>query len=461
MKNDKILIIEDEPEMLNTLEEILRDSSMEIASEQVSEKALNRLNKENFDLIITDIKMKGADGMQLLKASKEVDPDLPVILITAYPEVNSAINALRQGAFDYLIKPFDPDELRLSARRALNDRRMKRENRLLKRHLEHEYQTRDFIGQSLLAKELIKQVNHVAKIPANVLVTGESGTGKELIARLMHSLSDSKGSFVPIDCGAIPASLIEGELFGHEKGAYTGAGTTVPGLFEFAKDGTVFLDEVCELPLEMQTKLLRVIEEKRIRRVGGREFIDVNARIIAATNRKIKEEVEQGRFREDLYFRINVIHMHIPPLRERKEDITLIVDYYVKKFSRDFNKPIKGLNNDVWDIIFRYDWPGNIRELQNIIKRAIIFSEDGFIKAENLPENITVIGTYYGGNNGDFFSSKKKEVREFEKKYFSRLLKRFKGNVNMAASEAKVPLGTVYRLLKKLEIDPLKFRNFT
>lgn len=458
MRRDRVLIVEDEPEMLDTLEEILQDLSIEIIAEEFSKDAVNRLNKESLDLVVTDIKMGEIDGFQLLKTAKEMDPDLPVILITAYPEIDSAVNALRQGAFDYLIKPFSPDEFRLSVNRALNERRLRRENRLLKRHLQHEYQSRDFIGECISIKELTRQVNQVAVTPANILITGESGTGKELIARMSHTLSNRNGNFVPIDCAAIPASLMEGELFGHEKGAYTGATTTVPGLFEFAKDGTIFLDEVCELPLEMQTKLLRVIEEKRTRRVGGREFIEVDARIIAATNRNISEEVKQARFREDLFYRLNVIHLHIPPLRERKEDIPLIIDYYIRQFSGDFKKLVSRISNEALDVILRYDWPGNVRELQNIIKRAIIFAEDGIIKTDNLPEGLIMLDTLYSGNNGDFFSVRQEEVKKFERDYFVKLLKRFNGNVNMTATEAKVPLGTAYRLLKKLQIDPLKFR---
>lgn len=459
MDKERVLLIEDEPEMLNTLREILEEGSLQIVSEQAAENALQRLEREPFDLIVTDIKMGRIDGIQVLNRAREVDSDLPVILITAYPEINSAVNALRQGAFDYLIKPFEPDELRLSVMRALQGRRLRKENRLLKRHFQHEYKVREFIGRSAPIKELLRQLELIAKTSTTVLITGESGTGKELVARVIHDLSHCPGNFVPIDCAAIPASLIEGELFGYERGAYTGAVTSMPGLFELADDGTIFLDEICELPLELQTKLLRVIEEKKFRRLGARTLREVKCRIIAATNRDIQQEVREGRFREDLYFRLHVVHFQIPPLRERKEDISLLVEYYLKKYSSQLEKPISKVSKEVWELFLDYPWPGNVRELQNVIKRALIFCEDEVIKLEDLPEEMFDSNWTPKFTQGNFFSLRQEVIENFEKEYFVNLLKKFRGNVNLVAKEAKVPLGTVYRILKKLDISPLQFRE--
>lgn len=458
-RNEKVIIVDDEPEMCRTIEEILLEMSVRVVSEQDPEQALKRIRTEDFDLVITDIKMGDIDGIHLLKSARDKDPELPVILITAYPDIETAVTALRHGAFDYLTKPFHPDELRLTAKRALEERRLRRENRLLRMHLQHKYRPKEFIGNSFMVRELLGQVKRIAAVPANVLITGESGTGKELIAQMIHDLSNYEGNFVPIDCGAISASLIESELFGYEKGAYTGAVSTTPGLFEFAKEGTVFLDEICELPLGLQTKLLRLIEDGRVRHVGGREFIPVNARIIAATNRDVQEEVRQRRFREDLYFRLNVVHLCIPPLRHRREDITLLVNYFIKQFSRDFNKGITGITDEAMDIILKYNWPGNIRELQNVIKRTVIFAEGGFVCEKDLPESLLSIDSTVIKTGEGFFSHRQEEILKFEKEYFVNLMDKFKGDVSKVAFEANIPLGTAYRLFKKHNIDASKFRD--
>lgn len=458
-RNEKIIVVDDEPEMLKVIEEILQSLSVKIVSTENSEEAVKRIRREDFDLLITDIKMSGLDGIQLLKTARDNDQDLPVILITAYPEMETAVAALRQGAFDYLTKPFHPDELRLTAKRALEERRLKRENRLLTRHLQHQYQPKDFIGNSGPIKELIEQVRRIALVPANVLITGESGTGKELIARMVHEMSNCKGNFVPIDCAAISASLMESELFGYEKGAYTGALSTTPGLFEFAKEGTVFLDEICELPLELQTKLLRLIEDGRVRHVGGREFIPVNARIVAATNREVQQEVKERRFREDLYFRLNVIHLHIPPLRQRREDITLLINYFIQQFSRDCHRSITGITDEARDVMLGYRWPGNVRELQNTLKHAVVFATGELIQEKDLPESFLSIDTATVEEGEGFFSQRQEQMLKFEKEYFTGLLDKFKGDVSKVAAEANVPLGTAYRLLKKHNLDPAQFRT--
>ena len=310
----RVLIVDDEPDMLSTCKAALSGEEVSVALEDKAARALEKIQKEDFDLIVADIKMPGLSGIELLKASRKADPDILVILMTAYPEVESAVEALRAGALDYLTKPLQPEDLRLRVRRALEEGRLKEENRLLARHVGKDYAAAGVIGRSPLIQKVLEIADKVAPTSASILILGESGTGKELIARRIHALSGRKGHFVPVDCGAIPEHLLENELFGHERGAYTDASSSTAGLLEFAHQGTFFMDEVCELPPALQAKLLRVLQERQFRRVGGNQLRGADVRVVAATNRDIERGAKAGRFREDLYYMLDVGGLNIHSL---------------------------------------------------------------------------------------------------------------------------------------------------
>lgn len=454
----KILIVDDEPDMLSTCKEAVSDENIIVALETDAEEALQKLRSENFDLLVTDVKMPKGDGIDLLKAAKTSDPELPVIIMTAYPEVESAVAALRAGALDYFIKPFHPEDFRLKVRRALEEKRLRAENKLLVRHVGKTYLPDEIIGQSQSLRKVLELVDRVASTTADVLILGESGTGKELIARRLHTLSGRKGHFVPLDCGAIPENLMENELFGHEKGAYTDATSSTPGLLEFAHEGTFFLDEVCELPLSLQAKLLRTFQERQFRRVGGKEFHTVNIRIVAATNKDIQKEVKEGRFREDLYYRLNVVAIGIPPLRERREDIQLLTEHYVSKISREMGKNITFVENEAHEIFSHYSWTGNVRELVNVLRRAIIFCEGNVIKPSDLPEFLMDESISPDGGEENFYSLKKKQIQSFEKEYFESLLQKHHGDAAASAKAAGLPLSNFYWHLKKHQLKPQSFK---
>lgn len=446
----RVLIVDDEPDMLSTCKASLPNFSVEI--EQKPLLALKLLREQAFDLLVTDIKMPVVSGLQLLKSAKEIDPELPVILMTAYPEVETAVGAIRNGAFDYVIKPFHPEDFETKVKNALQASCLKKENRLLARQVTRVSRSHEIIGESDAVKKMLELADKVSSTAANVLILGESGTGKELIARRIHGHSGVNGHFVPIDCGAIPENLLESEIFGHEKGAFTDAVTTNPGLLEFANHGTLFLDEICELPLSLQAKLLRALQERQFRRIGAREVINVELRILAASNRDIQKEVKEGRFREDLYYRLNVIAIHVPPLRERRDDIPLLVRNYLPRFSTEMNKNISNISEDGLEILSFYSWPGNIRELQNVLRKAIIACEKETLTAEDIPHFVVECQTMEEEREKNFSKLKKKQIASFEKEYFETLLKQHKGNAKSAADAAGLPLSNLYWYLKKHNI---------
>lgn len=460
MKNHKILIVDDEPDMLSTCKAALSRDGISITLESNSPQALKRLERGSFDLIVADIKMPDLTGTELLKAAKAIDPDLPVILMTAYPEVETAVEALRAGALDYLIKPIHPEELKLKVERSLEERHLRAENKLLSGNLEKNYKLVDIIGRSERMRQILELVDKVAATPADVLILGESGTGKELIARMLHNKSRKAGRFVPVDCGAIPENLLENELFGHERGAYTDATTGTPGLLEFAHRGTFFLDEVCDLPLSLQAKFMRALQEREFRRIGGNDLIPVDVRVIAATNKDVLQEVNEGRFREELYYRLNVFSIHLPPLRERADDIPLLVKHYLPRFSREMNKSINSMEDEALEILIHYPWPGNIRELQNVLKKAIILCGGNTLKAGDLPDFLVTTPSSSGNRPSDgFFEFKNKRLHAFEKEYFESLLAKFHGDVKSSAQASSLPLSSFYWYLKKHEIKPEAFRS--
>jgi len=379
-----ILVVDDERSMREILEIFLKKEGYDVTTAEDGKTALDAFKKDIFDLVITDLKMPKASGIDLLKSIKDISPDTVVVIITAFGTTESAVEAIKLGAFDYIQKPFKMDEISLVVNNALEKRKLKEEVSILKGQVEGP-SIENIIGQSQAILEVFSLIRKFASSDANVLITGESGTGKELVARAIHALSPRReGHFVAVNCAAIPEGLLESELFGYMKGAFTGANSNKKGLIEIADKGTLFLDEISEMPLSLQAKILRVIEDRTIRRVGGISDIRVDARIISATNRDIESLMMEGGFREDLYYRLNVLSINVPPLRERKEDIPLLAEYFLKRFSA--NK--KRFSEDAIEMLKDYHWKGNVRELENIIERIALLCESDIISPEHIPEEI-------------------------------------------------------------------------
>jgi two-component system, NtrC family, response regulator PilR len=382
----RILVVDDERSMRELLLIVLRREGHEVRLAEDGPSAVAEMEREPVDLLISDIKMPGMSGVEVLREAKRIDPDMVGIMVTAYASTESAVEALRLGAYDYLTKPFDVEELKAKVRNALERRTLRRENVLLKRALRSSSAFSNIIGRSKAMQDVFDLVETVAPTNSTILVTGESGTGKELVARAVHTNSLRRDqAFVALNCGALPETLLESELFGHVRGAFTGAATTKKGLLEAAERGTVFLDEISEMSPMMQVKLLRVLQERRFRRVGGTDEVSADIRIIAATNRDLARAVADGSFREDLYYRINVIPIHLPPLRERREDITPLAEHFVAKFREQMGKTVGGLTPEALRWLESADWPGNVRQLENVIERAVALERGPLIQTSSLP----------------------------------------------------------------------------
>jgi two-component system response regulator PilR (NtrC family) len=372
MTKQKILVVDDEKSMCDFLEIMLNKEGYEVASTTSGEKALELLENNLYSMVLTDVKMPGVDGFEVLRKTKEVSPDTVVIMITAYGSPEGAVTAIKEGAYDYITKPFRVEEVKLTIKKSLERSTLIKENIRLRQAVEDRYKFWNLIGKSPKMQRVYELVEKVSQTKANVLITGESGTGKELVAKAVHFNSARKDrSFVTLNCGAIPENLLESELFGHMKGSFTGAIANKRGLLEMAEGGTLFMDEIGELPLPLQVKLLRVIQEREFKRVGGTEDIKVDVRIISASNQDLQQKVAHSSFREDLFYRLNVIQIKIPPLRERKEDIPLLVNHFVRKYSADTGKEIEGISPEALELLLGYNFPGNVRELENMIERSI------------------------------------------------------------------------------------------
>jgi len=383
---ETILIVDDEKNYLIVLEELLGSEGYEVIAVDNSMEALEHIGNPDLDLVITDMKMPGISGMELLEEIKKINFELPVIVMTAYGTIEMAVDAMKKNAYDYITKPFRNEELKLTIKKALEKYRLVKENRLLSEALSDKYRFGNIIGKSKPMIEIYDLISKVSRSRASVMITGPSGTGKELIANAIHYNSPRKDRpFISINCGALTETLLESELFGHEKGSFTGAVAMKKGRFELADGGTLFLDEVGEMPPPLQVKLLRVLQEMEFERVGGTKTIKVDVRILSASNRDIKDDVANGLFREDLFYRLNVIHIEVPSLKERGEDIKLLVDHFINKYRENENKKID-LNPEAWKALYGYSWPGNIRELENIIERAVVLNSTGIIGVEDLPE---------------------------------------------------------------------------
>lgn len=382
----RILVVDDEESIREFLDIMLRKEGYEVTTAEDGEKAVEVLKKKTFDMVISDLQMPKMNGMELLKHVKNQNPDLIFMLITAFGTAESAIEAMKIGAYDYILKPFKIDEVRINIAHALRAKSLEGENRILKKELGKENIIHNLVGNSEPMYRVFDMISRVCQTPTTVLVTGESGTGKEMIAKAVHFSGPLKDKpFIPINCGAIPETLMESEMFGHKKGSFTGAVVDKVGLFEAADGGTIFLDEVGELPLSIQVKLLRVIQERVIRRVGSVEDTEVNVRIITATNRELASMVKEKTFREDLYYRLNVINIHAPALRDRMEDIPVLAGHFLKKYNERLNKNITGISAEAMEVLKKYNYPGNVRELENIIERTVALEAGSTILPESLP----------------------------------------------------------------------------
>lgn len=389
--SEQVLVIDDDHGIGDCIEILLQRVGYGCVVTRNGRDGLANLKSREFDMVITDLRLPDASGLDIVAASKASNPETPVILMTSFSSVESAIEALRRGATDYIIKPFDNDDFLFSVERALGERRTRMENEALKRSLRKSFNQNAIIGESEGVKRLLSMIQRVAATEANVLIQGESGTGKELVAQAIHfGGSRAQRPFVAVNCGAIPPDLIESELFGHAKGAFTGAASASEGLIREASGGTLFLDEISEMPLNVQVKLLRVLQERQVRPLGSAQSYITDTRFLAASNRNLKESAESGSFRADLFYRLNVITIHVPPLRERGTDVELLARHFMQAFSRKFGSRVRGMDRDFVDFIHRHPWPGNVRELQNVIERAVILADSDVLSTADLEETIAM-----------------------------------------------------------------------
>lgn len=464
MARARVLVVDDEPGMLEVCADTLgKLQNVEVVTEQKSPEARRILSEEPWDLLISDIRMPEVDGIDLLKTARDEDSEMLVLMLTAFPSIETAVESMKLGATDYLTKPFHPDDLRNKVKRLLNEKKLREENRLLRRQVKQDHRMGEMIGKSGSMKEVFDTIQRIAGADIDVLILGETGTGKELVARNIHQQSQrSDHNFVPVDCGSIPEDLLESEFFGHEEGAFTGATEKSMGLLEFANNGTFFLDEIGQLPLKLQAKLLRVLQERKIRRVGGNREIDIDVRVLAATSLDLEQEVEEDRFRLDLYHRIDVARVELPPLRKRTEDIPLLATHFLEQQAKQMDRESLERDSEVLEVLKCYRWPGNVRELQNVIKKTIVMTRKNTIGVEDLPEQIVSAAGECPGEDLEgegFFNQRDKQIAQFEKNYFSDLLESCDGDVTQAAEKAQIPRGTLYRLLKKNDLNPADFRE--
>jgi DNA-binding NtrC family response regulator len=457
-ENKQILVADDEDNLRRVLKAQLQHDGYEVRCVADGEAVLQAMAEHHIDVLITDLRMPKLDGMQVLKSVSEHFPNVPVIMITAHGTVDTAVEALKLGAFDYVTKPFDRAEFRTVVSKAVRTRELSQE------HVSGDPNERGryrIIGQSAPMHGVYDVIEKVADTPSTVLITGESGTGKELIARALHENSSRKDKpFVSVNCAAIPPDLLESELFGYERGAFTGAVTSKPGRFELAHGGTLFLDEIAEIPVSMQVKLLRALQEQEFERVGGIKTITVDSRLVAATNRDLKTSLADGEFREDLYYRLNVIHVHLPPLRDRPSDIPLLLEHFVHKFNAKLDRAMTGFEDAAMRRLLRYGWPGNIRELENVVERCMIFAEDGEVGVQHLPAEVVDadgelgpgLATEIGPTPGE--TGLKEAVREatlkLEREFIGRALDQTGGNVTHTARLLKISRKSLQNKMKEL-----------
>ena len=451
----KILLADDETTFRETFAKILREEGMDVTAVSNGTDAIDAATKEAFAVAILDIRMPGADGIKVLREIVRIRPKTRVIMITAFGTVEMAVEAIKLGASDYVIKPAVMDDILMKIRQNLRYIELHEENEQLKKELHGRFDIGQIIGKSPAIEKVFEMIRKVSPTKSNVLITGESGTGKELVARAIHSLAfQNNRRFLAVNCSAIPEGLLESELFGHIKGSFTSACQDKKGLFECARRGTLFLDEIGHMPMNCEVKLLRAVEHKQIIPVGSTEPIDIDVRLIAATNKDLVKEIKEGRFREDLYYRMNVVGIHLPPLRDRKEDIPLLAEHFIKKYNAEMGKHCIGLDDEVMRLFMSYEWKGNIREMQNVIERAIIFAEGDVIK---IPD-IGSLG-HHSVALTEENQSLQTAVRAYEREHICRVLNKYNWNKIEAAKALNVGLSSLYRKIDELEINHKIHKN--
>jgi DNA-binding NtrC family response regulator len=444
----RVLVVDDEKDICRALEFLLSREGYEVDTAQSGEAALRRVSKDDYDLVLTDLKMEGMDGIQLIERIKEVSPSTVLVLMTAYASVENAVDAMKKGAGDYIVKPFVNEDVKLTISRLLEHRKLSIENLALRRQLSDRLASNMFIGDSPRIREIFDTLEKVIPTMSNILLLGESGTGKGMVAEIIHMNSPRKDRpFMSINCSAIPDTLLESELFGYRKGAFTGAGSDKPGLIVTADGGTLFLDEIGDMPVGLQSKLLKVIETGEVLPLGDVRHRVVDIRFISATNRNIEESVKRGEFREDLYYRLDVIQVTIPPLRERREDIPLLVQHFVDKFRNKYNKVVNGVSVEAMKLMVEFNWYGNARELSNVIERAVVLCGSDTITADELPDKLKEKHLTASG------ASLKDSLNYFEKKLILDTLVQHNWNKDDAARGLGIDLATLYRKMKKLGIE--------
>jgi DNA-binding NtrC family response regulator len=442
-KSVNILVVDDEEIVRESLTSWLEEDGYHVECAESGKKALERLPGKSWNLMLVDLKMPGMDGIQLMDEVHKTNPDMLVIIMTAYATVDTAVKAMKKGAYDYFVKPFNPDDISLTIRKIVDHHKLVEENLFLRKELKKQYKLRDMISKNEKMLEIFDLARTVANSSSTVLIQGESGTGKELLARAIHDESPRMDApFISVSCASLTESLLETELFGHEKGAFTGATSIHRGKLELAQDGTLFLDEIGDISLKLQMDLLRVLEQKGFRRVGGSELIPINSRILAATNRDLKKAIEEGRFRADLFYRLNVIAIHIPPLRDRREDIPLLVDHFIEKFNIEMGKQILGVTEEAVRVMMGNDWPGNARELRNIIERAMVVAKGNIITESDIS-----LPSAPGGTN-----SRTKSLEEIEKEHILAVLLENQWNIARSAHTLEIDRVTLYNKIKKFDL---------
>ena len=446
----KILVVDDEEIIRESLSFVLKKEGYLVEEAENGKVAYDKMVASFFDVVITDLEMPGMKGIQLVEEIQKLNIQTSIIIITAYGSLDTAISALRNGASDYILKPIEFDEILIKIKNLLAIKDILLENRILKKEIQRTYDYENIVGKSPLIKNVYDMIDTVAETDSTVLITGKSGTGKELVARALHYKSKRKNkAFIPVNCGAISENLIESELFGHKRGAFTGAISDKEGFFKAADGGTLFLDEVSELPLNLQVKFLRVLQEREFTPVGTTSPISVSIRFIASTNRDLKQEIKNGKFREDLFYRLNVIEINIPSLKEREDDIPVLADHFLNKYRKEMNKNIKGIDNDAIRALMGYEWKGEVRELENVIERAVIFAKEDYITLKDLPNvfrpNDIIVNHFTSGSLDD-------SVKSFERDYIVRALENNDFDKEKTADVLKVGLSTLYRKMKELDI---------
>lgn len=451
-KKVKILIVDDEAVMRDTMSDWLLEKGFNVVSVISGMEAIEKVKTGSFNIAFVDMKMPGLDGLEVLRAMKRIDPETAVVIMTAYATIETAIEAMKEGAYEYMIKPFSLDVVELIVKKIVKYQELVAENILLRKRLEEKDHLKNIVGKSPQMKEVLELVANIAETNSTILIQGASGTGKEVIARAIHLKSLRREMpFIAANCAAIPRELLESELFGHEKGAFTGATYTKKGRFEQADGGTLFLDEVGEMSLSAQVHLLRVLQEKEFRKVGGTELIKVDARIISSSNKDLEQAVKEGRFREDLFYRLNVIAIYLPKLNERKDDIPLLVDHLLTKYGLESGRDKKTMSPEAMALMMKHAWPGNVRELENVIERAVILSKDIVIKPEYLPQ---IVKKEPQGDHRVFIQDR--SLEEMEKQYIYGVLRENNWNKSKSSRILGIERMTLYHKIKKYNLDKLK-----